>query len=67
MDLGYRIQDRPSHNEILLLEVSLRNAGASVVCIIDFKSKIVSNKSSDFLEHMDKIEDNLFEEGYIQL
>jgi hypothetical protein len=66
-ELGYRIQDRVSHAEILLLETSLKNANASVVCIVDFKNKFVSNKSSDFLEHMDRINPLLFEEHFVQL
>ena len=65
--LGYRIQDKPSHEAILLLETSLKNANASVVCIIDFKNKLVANKSSDFLVHMDRIDPILFEADFVQL
>jgi hypothetical protein len=65
--LGYRIQDRASHEEILLLEISLKSASATVVCIVDFKNKLVSNKSSDFLAHMDRIDPILFEPDFVQL
>jgi hypothetical protein len=66
-DLGYRIQDRCTHEEILLLEVSLKSADAAVICIIDFGNKIVSNKSTDFLMHMDRIDHHLFDKDYVQL
>jgi hypothetical protein len=65
--LGYRIQDRASPAEILLLETSLTCANASVVCIVDFKNKLVSNKCLDFLEHMDRIDPLLFEADFVQL
>jgi hypothetical protein len=65
--MGYRIQDRASHAEILLLEISLKSANASVVCIVDFKNKLVSNKCLDFLEHMDRIDPLLFEADFVQL
>jgi hypothetical protein len=38
-----------------------------MVCIVDFKNKLVSNKSSDFLEHMDRIDPLLFEADFVQL
>jgi hypothetical protein len=65
--LGYRIHDRASLEEILLLEISLKSASATVVCVVDFKNKLVSNKSSDFLEHMDRIDPILFEPDFVQL
>jgi hypothetical protein len=63
---GYRILDRYTHEEILLLEISLKNANASIICIVDFKNNIVSNKSSDFIAHMDRIDEILFDKDYIQ-
>jgi hypothetical protein len=66
-DLGYRIQDRCTHEDILLLETSLKNAKADVICIVDFKNKVVSNKSSDFQEHLDRMDEILFEESFVQL
>lgn len=66
-ELGYRVLDRYTHEEILELEPSLKNANASVVCIVDFKNKIVVNKSSDFLEHRERMDEMLFDQDYIQL
>lgn len=66
LQLGYRILDRCTHEEILLLEVGLRNA-ACILCIVDFKNKLVSNRSSDFQEHMDRMDHMLFEKDYVQL
>lgn len=66
-DLGYRIQDRSTHEEILNLQTSLSNTEADVICIVDFKNKVVSNKSSDFQEHLDRMDEILFEESYVQL
>lgn len=65
--LGYRIQDRCIHENILLLANSITNLGASVICIVDFKNKIVSNRSSDFQEHMDRMDEVLFDAAYVQL
>jgi hypothetical protein len=66
-ELGYRVLDRDKHEEILRLEPSLKNANASIVCIIDFKNKLVTNKSSDFIEHRERMDDVLFDQDYIQL
>ena len=66
-ELGYRIKDRQTHQGILILEQTLANTEAEVICIIDFKNKIVSNRSSDFLEHMDRIHPILFSEDFVQL
>jgi hypothetical protein len=66
-DLGYRIKDRSTHEDILDLETSLKNTEAEVICIVDFKNKLVSNKSSDFQEHLDRMDEILFEESYVQL
>jgi hypothetical protein len=66
LQMGYRILDRRTHEEILLLEIGLRNA-ASILCIVDYKNKLVSNKSSDFQEHMDRMDHILFEKDYVQL
>lgn len=65
--LGYRIQDRESHKEIVALDDSFKKVNIAVVCIIDFGNKIVSNKSSDFTEHMDRIDPMLFDSSYVQL
>jgi hypothetical protein len=65
--LGYRIQDRYTHEEILRLKPSLENANAAIVCIVDFKNKIVSNKCLDFQVHMDRINHHLFDRDYVQL
>jgi hypothetical protein len=64
---GYRVQDRETHQEIIALEDSFEKTNITVVCIIDFSNKIVSNKSSDFSEHMDRIDPVLFDSSYIQL
>lgn len=63
---GYRIQDRETHLQIVLLENSLKATNVAVVCIVDFNNRIVSNKSSDFLEHMDRIDPILFDKDYVQ-
>lgn len=64
---GYRVLDRYTHEEILRLESSLKNANASVICILDFRNGIVSNKSSDFLEHMERMDQILLDKDFIQL
>jgi hypothetical protein len=66
-ELGYRVLDRYTHEEILRIEPSLKNANASIICIIDFKNKIVANKSFDFIEHRERMDDILFNKDYIQL
>jgi hypothetical protein len=63
-ELGYRTMDADTYEESLLLQEAISNVFADVICIVNFKSKDILNKCSDFQEHMDRIKGLLFEEDY---
>jgi hypothetical protein len=66
-ELGYRVLDRINQQSIRVLKLSLQNAGASIICTIDFRKKLVSELCTHFLDHKEEIDPMLFDEAYIQL
>jgi hypothetical protein len=66
LDTGYKMQNRDNHKEILELEETLKSQGLEVVCIIDLMTNYIFNKSSDFIEHIDKVEGRFFDWDYVR-
>lgn len=66
-ELGYRVIDRISQSGLAVLKLSLQNAGASMICTIDFGEKTVSELCQHFLDHKEEIDPMLFDCDYIQL
>lgn len=66
-ELGYRVLDRVSQSGLTVLKLSLQNAGANIICTIDFSKKTVYELCPYFMDHKDEIDPMLFDQGYIQL
>ena len=66
LPLGYRVKDTQSCEHALTLATLYRSRGIEVVCIVDFKKKVLSNKSSNFQEHLVRMDEILFEESFVQ-
>jgi hypothetical protein len=66
-ELGYRVLDRITQLGFTVIKLSLMNAGANIICTIDFRKKTVYELCNHFLDHKDDIHPMLFDEGYIQM
>jgi hypothetical protein len=60
-EIGYKMENSANQTEVLALEENLKEKEVEVICIVDLKTNYIFNKSSDFLEHMDRVNDRFFD------
>jgi hypothetical protein len=65
-EVGYKMENRNSHKEILELEQKLIAKEVEVICIIDLTTNYIFNRSSDFLAHIDKVDGRFFDWDYLK-
>jgi hypothetical protein len=64
-DSNYYTSDSETSSELVASEEILREQGFVVLCVIDYESRSISNKSSDYPEHRDRIDDLIFDPMFV--
>jgi hypothetical protein len=62
---GYGSFDSSRYNQILDTDNHLKQEGKKVICIVDYDLKLIENKSPDYCEHRDNIDDIIFDYEFL--